>query len=127
MSQSDYIRYKRVAYELRNQAENLSPVIESGQYIDYKAFTLENTIQSNKLTYTKLQPPSSVNIFGIQRNNPSSCPSFILCSGTNSRVNRKPLSGTRIHAYPLPIVKPHKTIDSLPYCIKCDNNTDNAN
>ena len=42
MSQGDYIRYKRLANELRNQSENLPPVIESGQYINYKAFTLEN-------------------------------------------------------------------------------------
>jgi hypothetical protein len=121
MSQSDYIRYKRTAYELRNQSENLLPVIESGQYIKYKAFTLENTITSNKDTYTKLQPSTSVNVFGIQRDNPSSCPRFILCSGTDERVNKKPLSKTRIYAYPLPIAKPHKTVDQLPMCQKCDN------
>ena len=119
MSQSDYIRYKRVANELRNQAENLSPVIESGQYINYKAFTLENTILSNKLTHTKLLPTSSVNVFGMQMNSPSSCSNFILCSGTNSRVNRKPLSGTQIYAQPLPVVKPNKTADSLPICKYC--------
>jgi len=117
MSQGDYIRYKRLANDLRNQSENLPPVIESGQYINYKAFTLENTILSNKLTHTKIIPPSSVNVFGIQRNNPSSCSTFILCSGTNSRANRRPLLGTQIAAQPLPVIKPHITTDKH-FCCK---------
>ena len=119
MSQSDYIRYKRVANELRNQSANLPPVIESGKYINYKAFTLENTILSNKLTYTKILPSSSINVFGMQMKEPSSCPTFILCSGTNSRVNRRPLSGMQINAQPLPIKTPNKTIDKLPVCDYC--------
>ena len=117
MSQSDYIRYKRIANELRNQAENLSPVIDSGKYIDYKAFTLENTILNTKLSYTKLQPSSSVNVFGMQINNPSNCASFTLCRGTNSRVNRRPLLNTQSVSQPLPIVKPHITVDKLRYCM----------
>ena len=119
MSQSDYIRYKRVANELRNQSENLPPVIESGQYINYKAFTLENTILSNKLTHTKIIPPSSVNVFGMQINNPSSCSTFLLCSGTNSRANRRPLLGTQIAAQPLPVIKPNKTPNKLTSCKYC--------
>jgi mannose/fructose/N-acetylgalactosamine-specific phosphotransferase system component IIB len=91
MSQGDYIKYKRVAVELLDQSKNLAPVIGSGQYINYKSFTLENTILNTKLSYTKLVPLSSVNVFGMQKNNPSGCASFILCSGTNSRVNRKPI------------------------------------
>ena len=61
MSQSDYIKYKRLANELKNQAENLDPVIDSGKYIGYKSFTLENTILNTKLSYAKLQPANSVN------------------------------------------------------------------
>ena len=118
MSQSDYIRYKRVANELRNQAENLPPVIESGQYINYKAFTLENTILSNQLTYTKILPSSSVNVFGMQRNNPSGCSTFRLCTGTNSRVNRRPLLGTQIAAQPLPVISTDTKQDKSIVC-KC--------
>ena len=124
MSQSDYIRYKRIAVELRDQAKNLAPVIESGQYIHYKSFTLENTIlNDNTSSYTKLLPPSSVNVFGMQMNNPSNCSSFILCRNTNSRVNRKRLLGTQSAAQPLPVfpmVKRHVTPANLPICTYCN-------
>ena len=119
MSQSDYIRYKRVALELSNQAKNLDPVIESGKYIGYKAFTLENTIISTKPTFTKLQPTSRVNVFGMQINNPSSCQTFKLCTGTNSRANRKRLLGTQINSMPLPIIQPNVTANKLNVCKYC--------
>ena len=119
MSQSDYIRYKRVAVELKNQAKNLPPVINAGQYTNYKAFTLENTIISSKVEYSKLKPTSSVNIFGIQINNPSTCSTFTLCKGTNSRVNRKPLLGTQSDPTPLPILKPHILPFKLNVCNYC--------
>jgi hypothetical protein len=119
MSQSDYIKYKRIANELNNQAKNLSPVIDSGKYVDYKAFTLENTIISNKQSFSKLPPPSSINVFGMQINNPSSCGRFILCSQTNTRVNRKPLSSTQIYAQPLPLKIPHKVPANLDICNYC--------
>jgi hypothetical protein len=119
MSQSDYIRYKRVAVELQNQKKNLPPVIGSGQYINYKAFTLENTIISNKPDFTKLTPTNSVNIFGMQMNTPSNCAKFTLCTGTNSRVNRKPLTGTQSNAQPLAIASPHITPTKLFICNYC--------
>jgi hypothetical protein len=116
MSQSDYIKYKRVATELKNQQNNLAPVIYSGKYIDYKAFTLENTIISNKIDYTKIKPPSSVNVFGMQINNPSNCPPFILCSGTNYRVNRKPLLGFQSSAKPLSTPVHRLTLANMCIC-----------
>ena len=116
MSQSDYIRYKRVATELKNQKNNLAPVIDSGKYIDYKGFTLENTIINNTPDYTKLLPPSSVNVFGMQINNPSNCPPFILCSGTNYRVNRKPLLGIQSYATPLPKPVTRVILADMYYC-----------
>ena len=119
MSQSDYIRYKRIAVELHNQEKNLAPVIKSGQYTDYKAFTLENSILSNKQSFTKLIPPSSVNVFGMQINNPSNCSTFTLCSGTNSRVNRKKLLNVYSVAKPLNTVSIHSTPDKLNICKYC--------
>jgi hypothetical protein len=119
MSQSDYIKYKRLANELKNQAKNLPPVIDSGKYIGYKSFTLENTILNTKLSYTKLQPTSSVNVFGMQINNPS-CTTFQICRGTNARPNRKPLLGTQFGVQPLPVIKPHKTLDKLNICNYCN-------
>ena len=119
MSQSDYIKYKRIAVELKNQAKNLAPVIGAGQYVDYKAFTLENTIINTKPDYTKLIPSNSVNVFGMQINTPSNCSTFTLCTGTNSRVNRKPLNGTQSDPHPLPISKPHKIPADLSICNYC--------
>jgi hypothetical protein len=119
MSQSDYIRYKRVAVELKDQRKNLEPIINSGQYTNYKAFTLENTILSSKPDYTKLQPQTSVNIFGMQINNPSTCSVFTLCTGTNSRVNRRALSGTQTVSQPLPLPKKHVGPSELFICKYC--------
>ena len=119
MSQSDYIRYKRIAVELQNQSKNLAPVIGSGQYINYKAFTLENTILSTTQTYEKIIPPSSVNVFGIQRNHPEDCSTFTLCSGTNSRVNRKLLLGVYSNAMPLQLASSHVTPNKLSVCNYC--------
>lgn len=119
MSQSDYIRYKRLAVELRDQSKNLAPVIESGQYIHYKSFTLENTILSDNTSYLKIMPPSSVNIFGMQMNHPSGCASFPLCHDTNTRVNRRPLLGTQSAAQPLPVIKPHLIPADLNICNYC--------
>jgi len=119
MSQSDYIRYKRVAVELKDQRKNLEPIINSGQYTNYKAFTLENTILSSKSEYTKLKQTASVNIFGMQINNPSTCSVFTLCNGTNNRVNRRPLSGTQTVSQPLPILKSHKGPSELFICKYC--------
>ena len=118
MSQSDYIKYKRLANELSNQRKNLDPVIESGKYVGYKSFTLENTIQSSKPSFTKLQPQTSVNVFGMQINNPSTC-TFQLCSNTNSRDNRKLLLGVQSVSKPIPLKKPHKTPDKLFICNNC--------
>jgi hypothetical protein len=119
MSQSDFIRYKRLAVELRNQTKNLAPVIDSGKYTDYKAFTLENTIISNKPSYTKLQSQSTINVFGMQRNNASSCSTFTLCSGTNNRTNRKPLLDIYSKSQPLRIASTHTTPNKLNVCNYC--------
>ena len=119
MSQSDYIRYKRVAVELSNQRENLTPVIGSGQYINYKAFTLENTILSDNNSLEKLYPSSSVNVFGMQKNHPSTCASFKLCSETNSRLNRRPVLGIYSTPRPLYKTKPHVTPLKLDICDYC--------
>jgi len=119
MSQSDYIRYKRVAVELKDQAKNLAPVIDSSQYVNYKAFTLENTILSTKPDYTKLVPQNSVNVFGMQINNPGNCSTFNLCTGTDSRVNRRPLTGTQIDVHPLPTLQYNKKLPKLFVCKYC--------
>jgi hypothetical protein len=118
MSQSDYIKYKRVAVELKAQTK-LSPVIEAGQYTRFKDFALENTILSNKLRYDKLQQSNTITVFGITQLNAANCASFLLCSDTNKRVNRMPLLGVYSNATPLPFPKKEKTIRDSKLCSEC--------
>ncbi len=125
MSQSDYIRYKRIANELKEQ-QKLEQVIDSGKYAGYKAFTVGNTITNEKQTFAKLQPVNSVNIFGIEINKQNSeykcLKLFELRPEPNIyRENRKKLMEMQINSKPIPkkIDKfPHKTPEDLKMC-KC--------
>jgi hypothetical protein len=117
MSQSDYIKYKRVAVELKEQAK-LNPVIDAGQYTGFKEFALENTILHTKLRYQKISQTSTVNVFGIELSSSRNCPTFALCRGTNSRVNRKPLSAVRSAAVPLKPPPSHGLVNDLSICDK---------
>lgn len=119
MSQSDYIKYKKVAVELQMQSK-LRPVIESGQYTRFKDFELENTILSNKLRYEKLQPSNTITVFGINQLHASNCARFQLCLNTNSRLNRVPLLGVYSNPIPLPLVKPNRTIRNSVLCSDCN-------
>ena len=125
MSQSDYIRYKRIGNELREQ-KKLEPVIDSGKYAAYKAFTVENTVTNSIPTYNKLQSADSVNVFGMQVKNDCYTNFFSLgpfnsYSGTY-RLNRKPLMGTQINSQPIPKKSDkfkHKTPADLKICKNC--------
>lgn len=97
MSQSDYIRHKRISNELVEQRK-LSPVLNAQQYTNYKEYSLENTIYSSTLLYSKIIPANTPVVFDIQYNNANTCPPFVLCSGTENRPNRTPLIG--------PLVRP---------------------
>lgn len=118
MSQSDYIKRKRVATELNAQTK-LHPVIESGQYVDFKEFALQNTISSDKLQYQKISPLNGINVFGIQLATTQNCPTFIICEGTNYRVNRRPLLGMQSASMPLRLTPKHTTINKLSLCKAC--------
>lgn len=113
MSQSDYIRYKRISAELESQTK-LKPVLDAGKYIDYKEYSLENSIISTP-TYDNLLPPNISVIFDMHLNTSTNCrPSFILCSDTDERPNRE----LRSFAPPPPLKpKPaHVTLDKLLVC-----------
>jgi hypothetical protein len=89
MSQSDYIRYKKIYRELKeydSTPEKLPVVFESGKYIAYKEFSLENTILSNKTAYDKYIPQNTPVVFGMVKK--CSAPTFELCRNTNLRGNR---------------------------------------
>lgn len=81
MSQCDYIKYKRVANELKNQAASMSPA----QYTQYKEFTLENTIVNTKQTNNQLALSGRHPIFGMEKK-VTNCPTFTICKNTNSRA-----------------------------------------
>jgi len=109
MSQSDYIRHKRISNELIEQ-NKLSHVLNARQYTDYKEYSLENTIYSSTISYDKIIPSNTPVVFGIQYNNANTCPKFVLyCGATdtvhNPRPNRVPLTG--------PLVRPSSMMPLL--------------
>lgn len=89
MSQSDYIKYKKIANEL-NYLADYGSVLESGKYTDFKMFQLENTILDTNIMYSKLIPPNYVSVFGISKL-PTNCKQFPLCTSTQMRENRVPM------------------------------------
>jgi hypothetical protein len=59
MSQSDYIKYKKVNNILSVDASNnFLPVLNSQDYSDYKEFVLENTVINSKTIYRRITPDS---------------------------------------------------------------------
>jgi hypothetical protein len=127
MSQSDYIRHKRISNELIEQ-NKLSHVLNARQYTDYKEYSLENTIYSSTISYNKIIQANTPVVFGIQYNRASSCPSFVLYCGTtdtvhNPRPNRAPLTGALVRpSSMMPLfgkydpIRKKSDITKLKYC-----------
>lgn len=88
MSQSDYIKFKRISTELRKGVTE--PVLSAQNYIDFKQYNIENNIVSTKPDYRQPSLLGVINIFDINRN-VLFCPMFNTCSNTNTRPNRVPL------------------------------------
>lgn len=88
MSQGDYIRYKRVAQELKVQTK-LPAVLDSGKYTNYKEFSIENTVVNDITTYDRVIPTNTRIVFGMERPHATSCPTFDVCNKTDDRSNRK--------------------------------------
>ena len=86
MSQSDYIQYKRTQAMLKEQTK-LPKVLEQRVFTDAEQYQIETTIPNTKLRYSRLLPPNTQSVFGMERKM-SSCPSFILCKDTDTRPNR---------------------------------------
>jgi hypothetical protein len=86
MSQSDYIKYKKVSSKLKMNA--LLPVLTSQEYTDYKQYTIQNTVINTETLTNNSVADGYILIFNKQRK-VSSCPTFGLCTGTNQRNNRK--------------------------------------
>ena len=89
MSQSDYIRYKRVQTELRKK-EDFPNVLDASKYISYKEYSLENMIVSDNDRYDKLMNENVPIVFGMVKPCASNTPTFIPCAeDMNARSYRK--------------------------------------
>ena len=94
MSQSDYLRYKKIYTQIndlnsKKKANIKTPkVINSQDYILYKQFTLENTVKidsdGNKLKYYNLLMDDVKIIFDMEKN-VIGCPIF--CNNNNQNIN----------------------------------------
>lgn len=107
MSQSDYIRYKRIATELKNDNKSspnnkLLPVLEQGQLLNYKQFSLENTIINTKPILNMLTPSGTQPVFTMNRV-VSGCSTFETCKNTHSRPNKVLMSSVYFTPVSLPL------------------------
>jgi hypothetical protein len=138
MSQSDYIRCKRIERQLEefvDDAPNKVPyVLDSGKYILYKEYSLETQNADDAAQYeidqdtTKLYNPI---VYGMPR---SQCieeyrDAFKICDGTDSRPNRRPLQTEYVLQFRKPkvdsIPKEHrmnwnKKPDKISYIVACE-------
>lgn len=100
MSQSDYIKYKKVSVDLKTN--KLPSILNQQDYISFKEYSLENNIPVTKLNYNKLIPVNRQIVMNMEKktSNVSLCPTFIICKNTNNRTNRIPLLDTQIQPQP---------------------------
>jgi hypothetical protein len=89
MSQSDLLKHKRIGTILK--MNKLDAIFTNQDYIDFKQYKIENSIENTTTLTTQLVPSGYNLIFGIEKKI-SECPSFIVCSGTEERPNRVPMS-----------------------------------
>lgn len=87
MSQSDYIRHKKLSTELK-EISKLSQILNSQQYTSYKEYTLENEIPDTKNVYYRFIPPGTQFVYDMIRNNANNCSNMQFCRNTDVRPNR---------------------------------------
>lgn len=115
MSQGDYLKYKKISRELK--INKLKPILNEDDYIQFKEYDLENKFINTKLTYNKLLPPNTKNIFDIEKKNTGNCPTFIVCNNTNTRSNRKLLLSTQFTPTPLrPLLQKNTNLYNTDLC-----------
>lgn len=100
MSQSDYLKYKRVATLLK--IDKLSPVLSNQQYTDFKQYSIESTITNTHTLFNELLIPNTNIIFNMQKNI-SNCPTFPVCNNTNTRSHRVPMNDIYFTPKPVPL------------------------
>jgi len=119
MSQSDYIKYKKMSTVLSNK-KHYPPVLNSQDYTNFKQYGIENTIPDTKLIENSLIPSGSTLVFDMLKV-VSSCPTVILCSNTNARPWRVPMSKVQFTPKYVPkyVKHPHinqKSAQTRPGC-----------
>lgn len=87
MSQSDYLKYKKISTELKSLSK-MDSILDTNQYTDYKNYSLENKIQNTKISYDKLIPTGKIMILNMEKK-VTNCPTFPTCTNTVNRLNRK--------------------------------------
>ena len=105
MSESDRIRHKRIATELKIAYFN--PVFASGEYTEFKSFNLVNSVKNTNLEVDDLDKSNKqiLDYFDVKMNNVldadgnTTCPNF-LCGPYDTWPNRIPLGG--IYSRPQP-------------------------
>lgn len=104
MSHGDYIKYKRVATQLK--LDKLSPVLSNEKYIDFKQYSVENTIINTDTLFNELRAPNTNIIFGMEMNI-SECPEFPICIDTHTRTYRSPMSAIYFTPSPMRVYTKH--------------------
>ena len=115
MSQSDYIKRKKIVFELQRQKE-LKPILDSSFYTSSKAYSIERDISNTIITYSQLIPLKLEN----------KCAKFITCSNTNLRPNRMTFERRMINNYK-PFVKHQKLGIYNKFCYDSSYNLINTN
>lgn len=121
MSQSDYLRRKRVSYILRNDAASDPSVLDSGKLLSYKQYQLENEIVSTNQPNHNILPVGKQDILGMERNI-SECPTFIVCGDTSSRPNRVAHTGRMCSDVPLNWHEKNALNNAKQLLCKCEIN-----
>jgi hypothetical protein len=125
MSQSDYLKYKRVATILKvdNNTKKQPPVFDSSVYNDNVEFSLENSVVNTKLVLNRLSlnvgNTAPLPIWGMDKKI-SGCATFPICNNTNMRTNRLPLLGTQFDPVPKPLnIEKRNEAANLKTACKC--------
>ena len=103
MSQSDYLKYKRVSTRLRvdNDTTNQPPVFASATLTQNQQYALSNSITNTKPRYNQLVPSGSQPVFSMEKV-VTNCPTFPVCKDTNTRTNRVPMTCRADPSVPTP-------------------------
>jgi len=100
MSQSDYLKHKKIATELKVDHQTHHPaVFDAKQYIEYRSYAVTKGITNTKTTYNKVVPSTVQVLFDVEEI-VTDCPSFE-CTSTGGRPNRIPHTGRICDVHPL--------------------------